>query len=51
MGREENEIHVDDGALAQLARALAWHARSHRFKSDMLHQFILGYVSLGYVSD
>ena len=26
-----------DGALAQLARALAWHARGHRFKSDMLH--------------
>ena len=26
------------GALAQLARALAWHARGHRFKSDMLHQ-------------
>ncbi len=25
------------GALAQLARALAWHARGHRFDSDMLH--------------
>ena len=25
------------GALAQLARALAWHARGHRFDSVMLH--------------
>ena len=27
-----------DGGLAQLARALAWHARGHRFDSDILHQ-------------
>ena len=27
------------GALAQLARAFAWHARGHRFDSDMLHNF------------
>ncbi|TND10244.1 MAG: hypothetical protein FD123_492 [Bacteroidetes bacterium] len=26
------------GGLAQLARALAWHARGHRFDSDILHQ-------------
>ena len=26
------------GVLAQLARALAWHARGHRFDSDILHQ-------------
>ena len=27
------------GGLAQLARALAWHARGHRFESDILHGF------------
>ena len=27
----------NDGGLAQLARALAWHARGHRFDSDILH--------------
>ena len=26
------------GGLAQLARALAWHARGHRFDSDILHE-------------
>ena len=26
-----------DGGLAQLARALAWHARGHRFDPDILH--------------
>ncbi len=26
------------GGLAQLARALAWHARGHRFESDILHE-------------
>ena len=26
-----------NGGLAQLARALAWHARGHRFESDILH--------------
>ena len=25
------------GGLAQLARALAWHARGHRLDSDILH--------------
>ena len=29
---------VQSGGLAQLARALAWHARGHRFDSDILHQ-------------
>ena len=28
------------GGLAQLARALAWHARGHRFDSDILHNLI-----------
>lgn len=28
----------DEGALAQLARALQWHCRGHRFESDMLHK-------------
>ncbi len=27
-----------NGGLAQLARALAWHARGHRFDSDILHK-------------
>ena len=27
----------ENGGLAQLARALAWHARGHRFDSDILH--------------
>ena len=27
-----------NGGLAQLARALAWHARGHRFDPDILHQ-------------
>jgi hypothetical protein len=26
------------GGLAQLARVLAWHARGHRFESDILHK-------------
>lgn len=26
-----------NGALAQLARALRWQRRGHRFESDMLH--------------
>ena len=29
---------IRNGGLAQLARALAWHARGHRFDSDILHQ-------------
>ena len=28
---------VNYGALAQLASALPWHGRGHRFESDMLH--------------
>ena len=28
---------IYNGGLAQLARALAWHARGHRFDSDILH--------------
>ena len=29
--------NLKNGGLAQLARALAWHARGHRFDSDILH--------------
>jgi hypothetical protein len=28
-----------EGGLAQLARALAWHVRGHRFDPDILHFF------------
>lgn len=28
---------LTNGALAQLARALRWQRRGHRFESDMLH--------------
>src|ERR1700738_3431236 len=28
---------IPNGELAQLARALAWHARGHRFDSGILH--------------
>ncbi len=30
--------HIVPGGLAQLARALALHARGHRFESDILHK-------------
>ena len=30
-------VHARNGGLAQLARALALHARGHRFDSDILH--------------
>ena len=30
------------GGLAQLARALAWHARGHRFDPDILHESLFG---------
>ena len=32
-----NGCHFSYGGLAQLARALAWHARGHRFDPDILH--------------
>ncbi len=28
------------GGLAQLARALPWHGRGHRFESDILHNVL-----------
>jgi hypothetical protein len=31
-------LHLFQGELAQLARALAWHARGHRFDSGILHK-------------
>ena len=33
-------LPLNYGGLAQLARALAWHARGHRFESDILHVFV-----------
>ena len=38
----------DYGGLAQLARALAWHARGHRFDSDILHHSLNDGVPLRY---
>ena len=35
----ESIIPNNNGGLAQLARALALHARGHRFDSDILHSF------------
>ena len=31
-------LHPQQGGLAQLARALAWHARGHEFESRILHE-------------
>ena len=31
-------LHPQQGGLAQLARALAWHARGHEFESRILHK-------------
>ena len=38
-GKKAVSLHRNsaNGGLAQLARALAWHARGHRFESDILH--------------
>ena len=33
-----------EGGLAQLARALAWHARGRRFDPDTLHLMFLKFV-------
>ena len=33
-----NTAYQGNGGLAQLARALALHARGHRFDSDILHE-------------
>ena len=38
-------IFAPRGELAQLARALAWHARGHRFDSGILHS---GYTLIKY---
>ena len=39
MWRTNLFLHPLFGELAQLARALAWHARGHRFESGILHSF------------
>ena len=36
-----------NGGLAQLARALAWHARGHRFDSGILHNYTKPLVFTG----
>ena len=33
----QGKLFLKHGGLAQLARALAWHARGHRFDPDILH--------------
>ncbi len=33
------------GELAQLARALAWHARGHRFDSGILHELANPFIA------
>ena len=42
------KISLVFGGLAQLARALAWHARGHRFDSDILHTVHTNRRSLTY---
>ena len=37
-GSSPDRASTKSGGLAQLARALAWHARGRRFDSDILHQ-------------
>ena len=41
----QTRVRVADGELAQLARALAWHARGRRFDSDILHQISLAQLA------
>ena len=36
-------VRLENGGLAQLARASALHAEGHRFDSDILHQKINNY--------
>ena len=47
-------LHRNSGGLAQLARALAWHARGHEFDSRILHKKIDGFSAVyffcGYMS-
>ena len=40
---EDETDQSKGGGLAQLARALALHARGHRFDSDILHNFFIFY--------
>ena len=42
-GKKAVSLHRNsaNGGLAQLARALAWHARGHRFESDILHKRVM----------
>ena len=46
--RQQVCLGLREGGLAQLARALAWHARGHRFDPDILHYTLLGERSLTY---
>ena len=54
VGKHQNISHLctHNGGLAQLARALAWHARGHRFDSDILHrQEVIGSTAAAGRSD
>ncbi len=39
-------LRSTNGGLAQLARALAWHARGHRFDSVILHKSLKEHLHL-----
>ena len=41
-GTTSVRVYRPFGGLAQLARALAWHARGHRFDPDILHESLFG---------
>ena len=40
LGLRIAKVFLIYGGLAQLARALAWHARGHRFDPDILHRSV-----------
>jgi hypothetical protein len=40
----------NEGGLAQLARAFAWHAKGHRFDSGNLHKIESGITGLFYAN-
>jgi hypothetical protein len=44
-------LQPPNGGIAQLARALAWHARGHRFESDYLHRKIPQRIDFQYFAE
>gem|GEM_PF-5319300 len=42
---------IPKGGLAQLARAFAWHARGHRFDSDILHSDQIAQKAIFFMRD